>query len=68
MTDILLFAIGCAIFAMTTVATLIYGYMTFNRVWLADHPRNPEMMASSPDENLLPADTTVTVAAPDQFH
>lgn len=33
MSQTLLFAIGAGVFAITVVATLLYGYLTFNRIY-----------------------------------
>ena len=49
MPDFLLFAAGCLIFAITTVTTLLYGYMRFNSMCIND--QDQVVGVGSPDRS-----------------
>ena len=50
MSDILLFAVGFILFAVTTSATMWFGYQQFNRIYrqdMATDPLAPSLMVDS---------------------
>jgi hypothetical protein len=50
MSETILLVAGCVIFATTTVATLLYGYMVVNRAWEAENPVKAAVPALMPDQ------------------
>lgn len=42
MSDLLLFAVGFILFAVTTSATMWFGYQQFNRIYRSDMATDPE--------------------------
>ncbi|MDH4075788.1 MAG: hypothetical protein OEY41_04930 [Acidimicrobiia bacterium] len=59
MSDTILLVAGCLVFAIVTVATLLYGYMVLNRVWQADERTSVRGPAT------VPLMVPVTIPVPD---
>jgi len=57
--DTILLVAGCLVFAIVTVATLLYGYMVLNRVWQADERTSVRGPAT------VPLMVPVTIPVPD---
>ena len=59
MSDLLLFAVGFVLFAVTTSATMWFGYQQFNRLYRQDMASDPEapvlMVDSDNNEYRVPA-------------
>ena len=48
MSQTLLFSIGVGVFAITVVASLLYGYFTLDSIYQADAAERPVIDASTP--------------------
>lgn len=48
MSQTLLFSIGVGVFAITVVASLLYGYFTLDHIYQADAAERPAIDASTP--------------------
>ena len=55
MNQTLLFAVGVAVFAITVCATLLYGYLTLDRIYQADAVEH-RVFESSPGSSNTSAD------------
>ena len=51
MTDLLLFAVGFLLFAVTTTATMWFGYQQFNRIYRSDIASEPKARVLVRDAN-----------------
>ena len=51
MSDILLFAVGFVLFAVTTSATMWFGYQQFNRIYRIDMANDPQAPVLMYDED-----------------
>ena len=55
MSQTLLFAVGVAVFAITVCATMLYGYLTLDRIYQADRAER-RVFERSPGSSITSAD------------